>query len=48
MKGMSFFISVLIFLLALNQYLLVNKVNAIKQEIVEIKKDYSYDPRDAK
>jgi hypothetical protein len=29
-------------------FILTEEINSIRQDIVEIKKDYSYDPRDAK
>lgn len=32
----------------LNDWLLIDEIEKIKQDIIEIKKDYSYDPRDAK
>jgi hypothetical protein len=35
-------------LLSVSNYMMQDDINNIKQEIVEIKKDYSYDPRDAK
>jgi hypothetical protein len=40
-----------IIIVALNgvlTYILSTQISEIKQSIVEIKKDYSYDPRDAK
>jgi hypothetical protein len=35
-------------LLSVSNYMMQDDIDSIKQEIFEIKKDYSYDPRDAK
>ena len=48
MKEAIFILFIACSLLSLSNYMMQGEISEIKQEIVEIKKDYSYDPRDAK
>lgn len=35
-------------MLSVSNYMMQDDINKIKQDIIELKKEYSYDPRDAK
>jgi hypothetical protein len=48
MKEAILFLFIVCSLLSVSNYMMQDDIDSIKKEIVEIKKDYSYDPRDAK
>ena len=48
MKGFLIVVYVFMCLSILNDWVLKDEVERIKQDIVDIKKDFSYDPKDAK
>jgi len=48
MSHISIMAIIIILFSVVNTFFLAAQIKDIKKEIVEIKKDYSYDPRDAK
>ena len=48
MKGILILMAVAMLAASINNYVLHDKIDSIKQDIVEIKKEFSYDPKDAK
>ncbi|MCK5602169.1 hypothetical protein KAR91_09875 [Candidatus Pacearchaeota archaeon] len=48
MRGFAILITLCLLAASINNYVLHDKINSIKQDITELRKDFSYDPKDAK